>query len=316
MIRIDSIMERDIITATRGDTVMTIVDTLEQHRIGAVIIVEGEKQTPVGVVTERDIVYALKCHKAGTLDKRADEIMSSPLLALPPSESIETAAELMHDKRIRRVPVVDEASLIGIVTYKDITAALKKSNALLEIQKEVLLEKANRDALTGLYNKGYIMEQLDYHMALAQRSADTMALMFIDIDYFKQINDTFGHLCGDEILRQLAGILQERSRAVNIVGRYGGEEFVIIGPISNYKSASYMADRLRASVEDHAFVWKKEEIGMTISIGVCIWNPGLKTKEAMIQVADDALYQAKADGRNRVVMGKFEGSQHPSLMSF
>lgn len=297
-------MERDIITAGQTASVMTLVALLEEHRIGAVIILDKKSFGPVGVVTERDIVYALKRYKGATLKKRAEDIMSSPLLALRPEESIETALEMMLTKRIRRVPVVEDQVLVGIVTYKDITAALGKSNALLEIQNELLKEKANRDPLTGLYNKGHIMEQLDYHLALARRSGDPMALMFIDIDFFKNVNDTYGHLCGDEILRQLAEILRSRSRAVNIVGRYGGEEFVIIGPISNYKSTKYMADRLRSIVERETFVFEGLEIKLTISIGVCLWNSCFRTKEEMIKVADEALYRAKAEGRNRVVIGE------------
>lgn len=315
MIPIDSVMARDIITAVQTDTVMTLVEILVHHHIGAVIIVDDKRGVPVGVVTERDIVYALRKYKDGTLGKRAEDIMSSPLVVLSGEESIVKAAEMMQSKRIRRIPIVKGEALIGIVTYKDISAALNKSNALLEIQNEALQEKANRDALTGLYNKGYIMEQLEYHMAFARRSSDTMTLMIIDIDHFKNINDTYGHLCGDEILRQIAAILGKRSRAVNIVGRYGGEEFVIIGPIGNYKSTKYMADRMRRIVEHNTFVWEEHEIKLTISIGVCIWNRSLKTKEEMIRVADEALYKAKSNGRNQVVMGETNENRRSSIIS-
>ena len=314
MNRIDTVMERDTITARETDTVMTLVEILEQHRIGAVIIVDSTGKVPIGVVTERDIVYALKRYKSETLDMQANQIMSSPVMALPPHESLRIAAELMQNKRIRRLPVVKDKLLVGIVTHRDIVAALNKSNSALEIRNEALQERANRDPLTGLFNKGYIMEQLDYHMALARRSLDTMALMFIDIDHFKQVNDTYGHLCGDAILAQLASMFRQRSRAVNIVGRYGGEEFVIIGPISNHKSAGYMADRLRRGVEQNTFIWEKHEIRLTISIGVCIYSSRIKTKEEMIQVADDALYQAKSEGRNRVVIGE-PNEEFPSLIS-
>lgn len=300
MIRVDSVMERDIVTADKFDSVLVLAQKL-RDRIGAVIILDDER-IPVGIVTERDIVEALLRFKTSILEKQALDLMRTPLIVMSPDASIEAASDLMRGKMIRRVPVVENQKLLGIVSVRDVTNALEKSNALLQVQAEELKERANRDSLTGLYNKGYILDQLKYHIALARRSDRAMAFLMIDIDHFKTINDTYGHLCGDAMLKDLAEILQKRSRAVNIVGRYGGEEFAVIGPISDFKSAQFMAERLRRAVEKQVFNYEDNTIGMTISVGVSIWSKSIQEGDEMIRLADDALYTAKRSGRNRVVM--------------
>ena len=155
-----------------------------------------------------------------------------------------------------------------------------------------------------------------HHIELAKRSKNTMAVLMIDIDHFKNINDTHGHLCGDKVLMDLAKILKERSRAVNIAGRYGGEEFIIIGPISNHKSAGYLAERLRTTVEEHTFIFEELELKLTISIGVSVRTKTVKDATHMIKIADDALYEAKRTGRNKVVMGNAPKAPFPSVLSY
>jgi diguanylate cyclase (GGDEF)-like protein len=306
-------MEKNIITATRTDTVLVLAEKLRMHRIGALVIV-NDNYYPEGVVTERDIVRAFLKYREQTFDKKAHQIMRYPVMGVTPEESIETAADLMAEKMVRRVPVVENNRLVGIISFEDITNALEQSNALLRAQTEELREKANRDSLTGLYNKGFIIEQLNYHIELAKRSDDAMSLLMIDIDHFKEVNDTHGHLCGDEVLKELAVIFWERMRAVNITGRYGGEEFVIIAPMSNFESARNIAERLRKTVEEHVFRWGGREIRIRISIGVSIWNKHVKSGKEMIQIADDAMYEAKKGGRNRVVMGIMPVAQYPKRM--
>jgi diguanylate cyclase (GGDEF)-like protein len=314
MIRVESLMEKHVITAARSDSVLVLAEKLRTHRIGALVIVD-DNYFPEGIVTERDIVRAFLKYKEQTFDKKAHEIMRFPVMGVTPGESIEIAADLMAEKMVRRVPVVENNRLVGIISFEDITHALEQSNALLRAQADELREKANRDSLTGLYNKGFLLEQLDYHIELAKRSDDTMALLMIDIDHFKNVNDTHGHLCGDEVLKELAAIFRERMRAVNIAGRYGGEEFVIIAPMSNFESARYMAERLRKTVEEHVSRWRGREIRITISIGVSIWNKHVRSGKEMIQIADDAMYDAKKDGRNRIVMGIMPVSQYPKIIS-
>jgi diguanylate cyclase (GGDEF)-like protein len=212
----------------------------------------------------------------------------------------------MQLNRVRRIPVTSGDKLIGIVSYRDLTNALQKSFKTLLEKTEELEEKVNTDPLTGLYNRRVISGQLKYQVDLARRSGHPMSIIMIDIDHFKKINDTYGHQCGDSVLKKLADILKDKSRSINIVGRYGGEEFIIIGPISDDKTAYYMAERLRTLVENTDF--SCDESGkifkVTISAGVAVWNGSIKSGRELLKLADEALYLAKRSGRNQVRMAE------------
>jgi len=299
MTKIEDVMVRSVLTAKTTDTVYTISEALNRHRIGAIVITDSS-ETPIGIVTERDIIKALISYKEDTINKQAGDIMSSPLLTLEPNEDIESAAILMALNRIRRIPITENNKLVGLISYRDITNALRKSYHVLQEEKETLADRANKDSLTGLFNKGYITEQLKYQFELAKRSNNPMAVIMLDIDHFKKVNDTYGHQCGDEVLKQIAEILREKSRAINIVGRYGGEEFIIIGPIGDHKSSLYLAERLRSIIEKTKFECLKKTITLTISAGVAIWNPKIENESHLVKLADEALYTAKRSGRNQV----------------
>lgn len=181
-----------------------------------------------------------------------------------------------------------------------------------------LYQSATRDHLTGALNRGSFLERLWQEVSLGQRDSHPaeperrrldpeeethFSVLMIDADHFKRINDTYGHPAGDAVLRRLAELLSSGCRFEDIVGRYGGEEFVVlcrnIGPLG----AMELAERLRVLVESEPF-WishgeGESELSVTISLGVAAWRPGL-TPEQLVSRADEALYQAKAEGRNRV----------------
>lgn len=301
MINIGDVMSRDVLRAGKTEKIFSIVERLQKHRIGAIVIIDKETR-PIGILTERDIIRGLVAYKDLLLEKEAQDIMSAPVLTVAPEEDIESAAMLMALNRIRRVPVTKDEKLVGLISYRDIANALRKSYSDLEEKAEELEEKANRDALTGLYNKGYLNDSLRHHFEISKREGNSMSLMFIDIDHFKIINDTYGHQCGDVILKELAALMVEKTRAVNIVGRFGGEEFMIISPFGDYKSTPSFAERLRSTVEEHQFIWEGKAIPVKISIGVAIWNPSVKSPAELVKQADEALYRAKNEGRNRVAV--------------
>ncbi len=304
MVKISDVMMTDVLTASKCDTILEMSQRLQAHRIGAIVIVDNNRY-PVGIVSERDIIRSLGVYKEHALNKQAQDIMSSPVLTLEPDQDIETAATLMSLNMIRRIPVTQDDKLIGIISYRDITNALRKSYYMLEQKTEKLEDKANHDPLTGLFNKGYMEEQLTYHFELAKRSGNPMAVMFLDIDHFKKVNDTYGHQRGDEVLKKIAHILKEKSRAINVVGRFGGEEFMIIGPISDYKSALYLGERIRTAVEKEVFSHENTDFNITISIGISVWNSSIASEKDLVKFADEALYTAKRNGRNQVRM--YEG---------
>jgi diguanylate cyclase (GGDEF)-like protein len=123
----------------------------------------------------------------------------------------------------------------------------------------------------------------------------------IDIDFFKKINDTYGHLCGDQTLRQLAKLLQQMVRTMDIVSRYGGEEFCCVLPETSAVNAFILAERLRSAVEASDIIYGDEKLRITISLGVAEYGPERTSREELVGAADAALYRAKHGGRNRVV---------------
>ncbi len=156
------------------------------------------------------------------------------------------------------------------------------------------------DGLTQAHNKRHLLEQLDNELNRSARHGRPLGLIMFDIDHFKKVNDTYGHLAGDHVLREVAGIVRGRIRRGEVFGRYGGEEFALLLPETNAQGAVTLAQELRTLVAEHAFVFDNQNIPVTISLGVAHWNPGIRTAEEFIRVADAKLYQAKRDGRNRV----------------
>ncbi len=181
--------------------------------------------------------------------------------------------------------------------------SLKLSNQELERVNEVLHGLAIRDGLTDLFNHRHINELLDKEIMEATIDGSDLSLIFVDVDKFKEFNDEHGHHNGDIILREISSLMRENVRKKDIVARWGGEEFVIVCPKSDKKTAAYLAESLRRVIAEHNFM--KAELGqsvqITISAGVAALF-GQKTKAALVEAADAALYEAKNKGRNQVRM--------------
>lgn len=160
---------------------------------------------------------------------------------------------------------------------------------------------ATTDALTGVANRRALIQALDRDMALALRTQEPYAVMMLDLDHFKNVNDRHGHLAGDQVLCHVAGVLRQRLRAQDMVGRYGGEEFLVLMPCTAAAGALEAAQALRQAVEQSPCPYGGQTIPITVSIGVCAspLAPG-DSWDQLIHVADQALYSAKQDGRNRV----------------
>jgi two-component system, cell cycle response regulator len=161
--------------------------------------------------------------------------------------------------------------------------------------------KATHDSLTGLWNRGAILEFLRAQLAMSVRNSSNLALMMVDVDHFKKINDTHGHSVGDSVLIHLSQLMNSVVRASDWLGRYGGEEFLVIASECPAEEALQVAERLRVAVVDNPVKCGKLTIGSTISIGIAnthsIVSP---TSEALVKLADCALYRAKHNGRNRI----------------
>jgi diguanylate cyclase (GGDEF)-like protein len=155
------------------------------------------------------------------------------------------------------------------------------------------------DGLTQVHNKRYLSESLEREVIRARRHQRDLCAIMFDIDFFKRVNDRYGHLAGDYVLRELARLVQERIRRDEVFARYGGEEFAIVLPETPLAGAVSLAEDLRARVEEHRFVFQGERMPVTISIG-CADLTEQAAAADLLQQADDKLYEAKRAGRNRV----------------
>lgn len=178
---------------------------------------------------------------------------------------------------------------------------IKKLQDELKRSNELLLELSNTDHLTGLFNRRYMMDALEKEVQRASRKNGNLSLIMMDIDHFKQINDTYGHQQGDVVLKNVAHQLQKELRSYDCASRYGGEEFIAILPDSTLKEAVFVADRIRMSLQEFHFSGELSALKLTASLGVaCFPAPGITTVDGLIKLVDDALYRAKHNGRNRV----------------
>jgi diguanylate cyclase (GGDEF)-like protein len=167
---------------------------------------------------------------------------------------------------------------------------------------ERTLTKAHKDSLTDLWNHGYFQRIFDEKLYAARGRVSYLSLIMLDIDNFKNYNDTWGHQKGDEILSKISKIVTESSRKIDCVCRYGGEEFAIVLPDASKKDALIIAERIRSTIEQHPFIQEEGRPAqkITVSLGVSSFPENGNNKAELIHAADDALYQAKRSGKNRV----------------
>jgi diguanylate cyclase (GGDEF)-like protein len=174
-------------------------------------------------------------------------------------------------------------------------------NVIETLYYEEIHKMAIMDGLTGLYNKRYFMETLEREISRARRHKRSLSLILFDIDHFKEVNDGFGHLAGDHILKELSEIIKSRVRREEVVARYGGEELVVLMPETHIDGAYQLAEQIRNRVQAHDFLFSNKRIGITISGGVAESQEADYEMMDFIQLADDRLYEAKNSGRNMVI---------------
>jgi len=173
----------------------------------------------------------------------------------------------------------------------------------LKRTNELLLELSNTDHLTGLFNRRFLIEALDKELQRARRKDGMVSLIMIDLDHFKRINDSYGHMQGDVVLQKVALQLQKELRNYDVAARYGGEEFVAILPDTCLKEAYMVADRIRLSIQGMHLAGPMAVERITASLGVSVYpSPHYEDIDGLLRSADEALYQAKERGRNQVVV--------------
>lgn len=204
-------------------------------------------------------------------------------------------------QRVERLAAVDlgEDLTLAISAYEisSLNMHLERERQALAEANQRLEQLAHFDPLTNVWNRYRIEEAINAEMVAAKRYAAAFALLLFDVDNFKQINDTHGHSVGDDVLVALARLVESSLRGCDRLGRWGGEEFIVLATHSDVDAVMGLAERLRSLVAELPIVGL--ELSITVSIGVAVWQPGDSCK-TIISRADDAMYRAKHGGRNRV----------------
>ncbi len=208
-----------------------------------------------------------------------------------------------------------EESILGVVKLafrENSSQSIKRQKTILRdasshiskaMYNQRLYELAVKDGLTQLYNKRYLLEMLQHHCAEYMVGVEKLAFMLIDIDFFKKVNDTWGHLIGDKVLKRISYIVADTARDTDVVARYGGEELAVLMPQTDLDGARILAERIRQNIEQELFANDKgESFSVTASFGVAELLSSMLTTNDIIAAADKALYIAKNSGRNRVVI--------------
>lgn len=193
-----------------------------------------------------------------------------------------------------------EVAHIAIIVY-DVTKVAVNNRQLQEANGK--LQRLSRtDRLTGLLNRGYWEECLGIEFTRYQRYRHSTSLVIFDIDHFKKINDTYGHQAGDAVIREVAELTRAHTRATDISGRYGGEEFVVLLPDTELDGAFLFAERLRQAIQQKVVAHGGQQIQFTISLGIALLSEDCARYEQLIERADTALYESKENGRNRTTI--------------
>jgi len=179
----------------------------------------------------------------------------------------------------------------------------------LEIANASLEELATQDGLTCLFNHRAFQERLKTEWNLAKRYGHSLSVVMLDVDHFKQYNDTYGHPAGDTILKHVASILRDHARTVDMAARYGGEEFAMILPNTDSEGALVLAERLRSAIETACWEYR----AVTASFGVATVTEPMLDRSELISAADAALYRSKKTGRNRVTAAENNASYSPPI---
>jgi diguanylate cyclase (GGDEF)-like protein len=245
--------------------------------------------------TQRPLLVKQGIHPEG--DALLANLRSGAVLVIPLFVQNRVMGSLQLHADDARAFSAEDAQLLWIL------ALSAESLITRDFGNEALLHLAFTDFLTGMKTRGYFEQQLDLEIKRSERRGTPLALVMIDLDFFKKLNDGYGHHVGDQLLRDLSTLLMKDMREVDTVARYGGEEFVIILPETNEASAVQVAQRIRKSVaKAKFFAGSPDHVEhLTISVGIAVLGQDAQFKKDLIETSDTALYEAKARGRNQVI---------------
>ncbi len=258
-------------------------------------------------------------------------------LLIPPPDGIQVIRAVKKDRMMSTIPVVvmtvkrdvsskvealksgaddfivkpfhfDEldAVLRSSLKKRYLYASLERANRQLKEANEKLLKLSVTDDRTNLLNDRYLRRRLQEEFKRAVRYSTPLSVMMLDLDHFKQINDKYGHDCGDQVLREFGRLVTENAREIDIVGRFGGEEFLMLLPNTDGIRAAIVAERVRKAAEEHVYRYKELLVRVTVSAGIASVpaNREARTEGDLLKAADTALYRAKQASRNKVIVDR------------
>jgi diguanylate cyclase (GGDEF)-like protein len=239
----------------------------------------------------------------------------------------EVLEKLMENMEFREIPVIilsTKESIedkvkgleMGATDYivkpfyeKELSARVRV-HVKIKKNQDALRKKVILDFLTNSFNKRHLFTRLKTHFSVYHRHGEPVSLIFFDIDYFKEINDNFGHVTGDFVLKEMCSEIKAGIRSEDELFRYGGEEFVILAPFTSKTNAGKIAEKIRERIIEKKFIYHDEEIRITLSLGVAsIPDDDVKDLTALVELADKRMFMAKKNGRNQVVI---EGPSVPA----
>jgi two-component system cell cycle response regulator len=310
------------------------------------ILIVDDHEDNVEVIRARLEAGGYQVESAADGEEALERVRVSPPdlilldVMMPRIDGMEVARRIKADETLPFIPIIMQTALDTVqhkveglgagaddyvtkpINFAELEARVKSMLRIKGLQDE--LSRANdelrrvsvTDGLTGLYNRRNVETLLHEMFEHSARLHEHLACAMFDLDHFKSVNDTYGHQAGDAVLQQLAGILKASAREIDRVGRYGGEEFILLLPGTPLDSAVTFAERTRQQVESHTFTFEGGSLRRTISCGVAAFpHPRIRHREALVKAADDALYVAKGLGRNRVVrFDSPEFNQHSDVV--
>ncbi|MCU0242067.1 MAG: GGDEF domain-containing protein, partial [Vicinamibacteria bacterium] len=272
---------------------------ISQHAVSQAFLTEAKTKIQealtacAGVPKLNDVEFRLlsQIDTAAEGEDHPANVVSFPIMA-----SGRTSGLLwLGGKAVARITPETESLLVQIANQAHMVT---ENSRLFDRVKNLSV----RDSLTDLFNHRHAMERLATEFSRVGRYREALGVLMADIDHFKSVNDTYGHQAGDHVLREVARVLSSSLRTIDLIGRYGGEEFIIILPNTRQEETLHTGERLRATIERHAVQFGGKPLSITISIGMAAYPSAkhIDSPSALVREADKALYRAKAGGRNCV----------------
>ena len=309
------------------------------------ILIVDDHEDNVEVLRARLEARGYRTEAAGDGREALEKVQASPPdlvlldVMMPEVDGMEVARRIKADKSLPFIPIIMQTALDSTehkvegldagaddyitkpINFAELEARVRSMLRVKALQEEVsrqrdelqrlndrLLSISRTDGLTGLINRRHLEERLQEQFEHAKRLGEPFTVVMCDLDKFKSVNDTYGHQAGDAVLKQLADLLTAQAREIDHVGRYGGEEFMLVLPGTVLDAGVTFAERVRHAIAEHTFTFDGGAIHRTGSFGVSAWpHPRVEGCDALVKAADDALYVAKETGRNKVI--RFDGPE-------